>query len=223
MNHCILFGYPGSGKGTISRILTSYGYHAIGLGNILRIKAQQKTPLSRKIKYHIDNGLLLPDELINNIAQNEISNYLKKTHTLEHPFVLEGYPNTLPQFYALQKFVHDLGIDEKTQFIYLKISESLAISRIISRLTCRICAGIYNERNYPPKIEGFCDYCFGALQKRPEDNEACALHRITQFKQKTAVIIKHLQKNKKIVTLDASQKSKVLFNVLFKEGGIYLC
>lgn len=219
MNHCVLFGYPGSGKGTFSRTLTSYGYHAIGLGNILRIKTQQETPLGKKIRHHVNTGLLLEDDLICHIAITELSQYLNNNPSSGKPFVLEGFPNTLPQFHVFQEFLGNFGIKSKIQYFFLHLSETFAIQRIKNRLICSRCPEIYNEIGKTPKLTGFCDFCHGTLIRRPEDHESCARDRIKRFNDKTTPLIEFLYQSNQISILDASQN----LNISIKPEEIIVC
>jgi len=117
----VLLGQPGSGKGTLAKQLKEkYGYSLITTGDILRTEKNSDSEIGKQIKNLIGKGNLVPDELINHIIQKEIP----KT---KEPFILDGFPRTVPQGEFLDK-ITDVGL-----VIYLEVTDKTIQERILER------------------------------------------------------------------------------------------
>jgi len=147
----VLFGPPGSGKGTFSsqikKILPNIPH--ISTGDIFRENLKNETPLGLKAKGYMDKGELVPDE----VTIDMVGNRLSKEDVKEHGFILDGFPRTLNQTEALTQ-ITDIDI-----FLLLDVSREIITKRILGRYSCKKCGEIFNKYTLPPKTEGICDKC----------------------------------------------------------------
>ena len=122
MANLILFGPPGSGKGTQAEtIKTVYNLHHISTGDLLRDEVSRQTPLGIEAKRYMDQGLLLPDELVIKMISNCID-----THSTAKGFLFDGFPRTKAQAEALDRLMHD-----KSSLIHQVIKKDVISNTLI--------------------------------------------------------------------------------------------
>ncbi|HEA47289.1 hypothetical protein LCGC14_3063150 [marine sediment metagenome] len=191
----ILLGPPGAGKGTQSRTITKkLGIPHISTGEILRQASSQKTPLGLKAKDYMDQGHLVPDDLMIDLIKERI-----KREDCKKGFLLDGFPRTIPQAEALEKISH---IDK---VIKLKIDNEVAIERLSGRRTCKDCGAMYHVIYISPKREGICDGCGGELIIREDDRKEAILERLEVYKEETRPLIKYYKKKGLLVIIDGGR------------------
>jgi len=179
----ILFGPPGSGKGTQAiNLVKIFKLHKIATGDLLREEIKNKTVLGNKIKSIIDKGLLVSDEIINGLIKKVIFNKEINNH-----LIFDGYPRNLAQAKEL-----DLMLKKNNKKIScvlsLNVDKESVIKRILGRQICTNCRKIFNEYFNPStKDNHSCDIRF--LQKRSDDNEKTILNRFETYLQKTLPIL----------------------------------
>jgi len=121
LGNIIFLGSPGSGKGTISNLLKEkYGYVTITTGDILRAEKNSGSEVGNQINHLIGKGHLVSDDLINKIVENKIK-------SLDSPYILDGFPRTIPQGEFLEK-IADIGL-----VIYLDVTDETIKRRILER------------------------------------------------------------------------------------------
>jgi len=175
----IIFGPPGSGKGTYaSRLETKLGTTAIAMGDIFRDAIKQGTPLGKKVESYLKSGQLVPDEVVIEVLQARINE--KKSGK---GFILDGFPRTIPQAKALEK------IAKIDAIINLQVPERIIIARLSSRRICRNCGAVYNILYLKPKREGICDKCSGPLYQREDDTEVVIKDRIKVYEKQTQPLL----------------------------------
>ncbi len=173
----ILFGPPGSGKGTQAQILKDrYHIPQVSTGEILRGEVEKKTRLGLKAKGFMEKGLLVPDELVLEMVENRL-----KEENCEKGFILDGFPRNITQAEAL-----DIPID---RVISLDIEEEELIRRLSGRRVCEDCGANYHIVSNRPKSEGICDRCGGKLYQRADDNEDTIKERLGVYERETAPLI----------------------------------
>jgi adenylate kinase len=180
MKRLILFGAPGSGKGTMGDLIQrDFNYAKISTGDILRSAIQQDSADGRQAKSFMESGGLVPDELVIELVRQRLSR-----SDLDGGYVLDGYPRTLAQAEALSNIA-----SESEKAIFIEVSESEAVERLLSRLTCSECGAIYNLISKPPKTAGTCDLCRGRVAKRADDNEEAVRQRFRVYGERTMPVI----------------------------------
>ena len=129
MKNIVIFGAPGSGKGTQSDLLIrKYGLGHISTGDVLRNEIKNETELGKTAKAYIDKGQLIPDELMVNILASVYDSFGK-----EHEGVIfDGFPRTIPQAEALKKMLDERG-DKVAAMIELDVPEDELMKRLILR------------------------------------------------------------------------------------------
>jgi len=177
----IIFGPPGSGKGTYaSRLQVKLDLDVIAMGDIFREIIKEDTPLGRKVKNYVEKGALVPDEIVIEVLKQR----LDKVRSGKG-FVLDGFPRTLDQAEALDRIVK---IDVVIQLV---VPEWIIVERLSTRRICRKCGEVYNVRYLKPKVEGVCDKCGGQLYQRSDDTEKVIRDRIQVYERQTQPILKH--------------------------------
>lgn len=182
----IIFGPPGSGKGTYaSRLRAKLGVDVIAMGDIFREIMKEDSPLGKKVKQYVEKGLLVPDDVVIEVLKQRLAKSSSKKG-----FILDGFPRTLEQANALDKIV---AIDV---VIKLTVPDSIIIERLSTRRICKSCGEVYNVRYLKPKAEGVCDKCGGQLYQRPDDTAKVIKDRIQVYEQQTQPILQHYKKKK---------------------------
>jgi adenylate kinase len=117
----ILLGAPGCGKGTLAKqIVAEYGYITISTGDILRETKNADTELGKLLRETLGKGNLVSDEIVNEIVK-------AKLETITQPFILDGYPRTIPQAEFLD------SLTETKLVVYLSVSDEVIVERILER------------------------------------------------------------------------------------------
>lgn len=174
----VIFGPPGSGKGTYaSRLKNRLGIAHISTGDLVREEIRSQTPLGKMIEKYSSSGTLVPDEVITEILKKGLGSELSKG------FILEGYPRTVAQAKELEKIT---SIDVVVNLI---VPDSVIVDRLSSRLQCKRCGSIYNEKTMKPKIPGKCDKCGGELFRRVDDQPDVIRERLKVYREASEPVI----------------------------------
>ena len=195
MKRLILFGAPGSGKGTMGDLITrDFGYAKISTGDILRAEIEQGSADGLRARGIMDAGGLVPDEMVMKLVGRRL-----QRGDLESGYIMDGYPRTLVQAESLSAIVCD---SEKA--IFIEVSEAEAVERLLSRLTCSECGAIYNLRNKPPRKAGVCDLCNGAVERRADDNEQAVRQRFRVYTERTLPVIEYYSRRGVLKRVDGN-------------------
>lgn len=188
----IIFGPPGSGKGTYSsRIAPKFGIAHVATGDIFREIAKSDTPLGKEIANYLKRGELVPDEIVIKILKERISK-----DDCKKGFILDGYPRTIPQAKALEK------ITKIDKIINLVVPEEVIIQRLSTRRICRKCGSIFNILTLPPKKEGICDNCGGELYQREDDKPEVIRERLKVYQKQTNPLLEFYKGKVPIVNIE---------------------
>lgn len=198
----VLFGAPGSGKGTQAIILSErFNLTRISLGDILRSEVKENTPLGQEVKSYMEKGALVPDALVAKVIEN---------HIKAGGFILDGYPRNLAQAKTLAKILQKNKI-EIDRFIYLEADRDTVVNRLSKRIVCKSCGANYHLQNMPPKKAGICDKCSGQLIQRKDDNPEVILKRWEVFLKESKDLIEFYQKQGKLFRVDGSIDKDLVF------------
>jgi adenylate kinase len=184
--NAIIFGAPGSGKGTYaSRLQSRLGVDVIAMGDIFREILKEETELGRKVKGYVEKGLLVPDAIVIEVLKNRLAKIPEGKG-----FILDGYPRTLEQAETLE------GIAKIDVIILLMVPDWIIIERLSSRRICRNCGEVYNVRFLKPKVENVCDKCGGPLYQRSDDTPEVIKKRIQVYEKQTRPILQLFKERK---------------------------
>lgn len=172
----ILLGAPGAGKGTQAELLVKkLSIPAISTGNMLREAMNNGSQLGQQVKKIMEEGSLVPDDVVLDIVAERVSK-----DDCANGFILDGVPRTLPQAEAMDQagitFDHVVSIE---------ISDETIETRMSGRRVCQDCGTPFHMTARPPKREGVCDACGGALVQRDDDKLETVRHRLEVYHSET--------------------------------------
>ena len=172
----ILLGAPGAGKGTQADILCKeLDIPTISTGNILRAAIKNGTPTGMKAKAYMDEGKLVPDEVIIGIITERVAE-----EDCANGYILDGVPRTIAQAEAMEKA--GIVIDA---VVSIEISDETIMERMSGRRVCESCGASYHLVAVPPKQEGVCDKCGGKLVQRKDDAPETVKARLEVYHKET--------------------------------------
>jgi adenylate kinase len=180
----LIFGPPGVGKGTQAKLLSEeLGVPHISTGDMLRAAAAGGTDLGRQAKAIMDNGKLVPDDIMIAIVRDVLA-----SARAAGGFILDGFPRTLPQAKALSRIFEDLNIRE-FKVVDISADDEEIIRRLSNRLVCPKDGHIFNG-----ETDGFsrgepCPLCGTPLTQRDDDKEQTVRERLKVYHSTTAPII----------------------------------
>ncbi len=186
----VLFGPPGSGKGTQSDYLVhKYNFYKIATGDLLRTEIKNNSELGRSIKDVVESGGFPEEGIVNKLVRDRI---------LENGagagFVFDGYPRTIAQAEALHSSLQDANL-ELDMVIELQVDHEILLKRITGRFSCTKCGANYHEETSPPKQAGKCDNCGGTeFNRRSDDDESILRKRLELYHKQTEVLVDYYDK-----------------------------
>jgi adenylate kinase len=179
MVNLIIFGAPGSGKGTYaSRLKEKLNVEVIATGDIFREMIKADTSLGRRVREYVEKGLLVPDDITLEVLKQSLARIPRSKG-----FILDGYPRTILQAEALDK------IAKIDAIIRLIVPEWIIVERLSSRRICKNCGAIYNTLFLKPKKDMICDNCGGPLYQRPDDTPEVIRRRIEVYEKQTQPLL----------------------------------
>ena len=185
----LLMGAPGSGKGVQGQMLIDhFGLLRISTGDMLRDQISKNTVLGVQAKKYMDEGMLVPDDLIVKLLQVRISE-----PDCKNGFILDGFPRTESQAKALteQGLLPD-------HIIFLDVPQEVIIQRICGRLTHVSSGRVYHEIFNPPKKIGLDDVTGEPLERRGDDNEVSVKQRLAVFENQTRPVMEYYQSDERV-------------------------
>ena len=192
----ILLGAPGAGKGTQAELLMEKLHiPGISTGNMLREAMKNGTAVGEKAKYYMDNGLLVPDEVIMDIVAERVAQ-----PDCQGGFILDGVPRTLAQAEALLE--RGVQIDH---VVSIEVDDSEIEGRMTGRRVCGHCGASYHIVANPPKTEGVCDHCGEELIIRKDDKPETVRHRLEVYHASTEVLKDFYSKLGRLRLVNGSQ------------------
>ena len=202
----IMLGAPGAGKGTqAKRIAAKYGIPHISTGDIFRANIKNGTELGKKAQTYMDQGLLVPDELVCDLVVDRI-----QQSDCEKGYVLDGFPRTIPQAEALTAALEKLGtgIDYA---INVEVPDANILNRMGGRRACLGCGATYHVEFNPPKQEGVCDTCGAELVLRDDDKPETVQKLLDVYHEQTQPLIDYYTKAGKLAEVDGTKDMDDVF------------
>lgn len=185
----ILFGPPGSGKGTQAKILRDCLHIPhISTGDVLREHVQAGDPLGLQVEALMRAGKLVPDELVNRLVEERLDQ-----PDAVRGFLLDGYPRTIRQAEALERMLRKRGMAQVV--IHLKVDYNKVIARLSGRRQCPRCGTLYNLASNPPKVTGVCDKDGSELLVRDDDRESVIRQRLEAYEEQTRPLLERFRRN----------------------------
>ena len=177
----IMLGAPGAGKGTqAKKIAAKYDIPHISTGDIFRANIKNGTELGNKAKTYMDQGLLVPDELVVDLVVDRV-----KQDDCKNGYVLDGFPRTIPQAEALDKALAKLG--EKVDYaIDVNVPDENIVNRMGGRRACVGCGATYHIEYAPTKTEGICDVCGKELILSDDDKPETVQKRLNVYHEQAS-------------------------------------
>lgn len=209
--YIVLLGAPGAGKGTIAKILAKdLGLTHISTGDIFRKEMKNRTKLGKEIVQYMDNGLLVPDDIVLEVVEKR----LKKADAKDGA-ILDGFPRTVVQAEALEEFLKIYNPEKKLITVELDVKDKQIIKRITNRLTCsnEDCKAIYNLESKPPKVKGICDICGSELIRRPDDTKETVKRRLHIYHKNSRKLIKFYEKNNELYSISPTEANETVENI----------
>jgi adenylate kinase len=176
----LLYGAPGSGKGTQANMLRShFGIPHIATGDMLRAEIAAGTALGQQAQPILAAGHYVSDEIMIGMIRNRL-----QQPDCRRGFIIDGFPRTIPQAEALDTLMDDLR-RHFDRVLYLKVDLDELLQRLSGRLVCPLC-----QRTYPPGTTA-CAADASALAQREDDKVEAVRPRIEIYLQKTIPVLDH--------------------------------
>lgn len=202
----LIMGAPGAGKGSMSRrIVDKYKVVHVSTGDMLRAAIKEQTPVGKRAQEYVDNGLLVPDEVIHDIIVERLSQ-----DDIKKGFLFDGYPRTYAQAVDLDGILKQLNLNID-KVIYLEIKDEVIAKRITGRRVCKDCDAIYHIDYKPSKVEGVCDVCGGELLQRKDDTLESLNIRLSEYHKNTEPVIDFYKKASLVANINSEQAREEVF------------
>jgi adenylate kinase len=183
----VLFGSPGSGKGTQARLLTEcLGVPHISTGEMLRDGIRQGAGVDAAVAAKVYAGALAPDDVVDRMVEERLG----RPDAVEG-FVLDGYPRTLSQARSLVEWLKQRANGEVV--IHLAVDYNVIIARLTGRRECPRCGTLYNVALRPPKVDELCDLDGEKLVRRDDDREEVIRERLDAYERQTRPVLEYLR------------------------------
>lgn len=203
----IFLGPQSSGKGTQAALLSEkLGTPTFTLGNILRKKSQEDSEKGRSIAVLLKQGDLVPDELVDAMAREEL-----QKEEYKNGVILDGYPRNQHQAGELETY---LKIDK---VIFLDVPDGLVMQRMLARRVCENCGENYNLDSKLPKTGGVCDKCGGKLAQRQDDTREAIAKRLNIYHEKTKSLIEYYKDFSKLIHIDGTKTIEGVHEDIMRE------
>ena len=207
----IMLGAPGAGKGTqAKKISEKYQIPHISTGDIFRANIKNGTELGKKAKTYMDQGLLVPDELVVDLVVDRVNQ-----DDCANGYVLDGFPRTIPQAEALDAALAKLG--QKVDYaINVEVPDENIVNRMSGRRAC-VDIGATNKIKYTPtKVENICDKCGGTLILRDDDKPETVTKRLGVYHEQTQPLIDYYTKSGTLKEVDGTIDINDVFAAIVK-------
>lgn len=202
----IMLGAPGAGKGTqAKKIAAKYEIPHISTGDIFRANIKNGTELGNKAKAYMDQGLLVPDELVVDLVVDRVGQ-----EDCKNGYVLDGFPRTIPQAEALDSAL--MKVNQKIDYaINIEVPDQNIVDRMSGRRACLSCGATYHIVNIPTKVEGICDVCGGNTVLRDDDKPETVLKRLHVYHDQTQPLIEYYTTKDVLIEVDGTMEMADVF------------
>lgn len=207
----IMLGAPGAGKGTqAKKIAEKYSIPHISTGDIFRANIKNGTELGMKAKGYMDQGLLVPDELVVDLVVDRLGQ-----DDCVNGCVLDGFPRTIPQAEALDVALTKVG-QAVDYAINVEVPDENIVNRMSGRRACVNCGATYHVVYASTKVENVCDTCSGELILRDDDKPETVQKRLNVYHEQTQPLIDYYTKKNILVEVDGTVDIDDVFATIVK-------
>lgn len=207
--HLLLFGAPGTGKGTQSAFLIShYKLFHVSTGDLLRKALHEKTSLGLKAQSYMDRGELVPDSVVISLIEEVLAD-VKSCDG----FILDGFPRTLVQAESLDSLLSNMDL-KLDKVLYLNVPEEVLIERIVGRRVAEKSGCVYHVKFNPPRKENVCDKSGEKLMHRNDDKEKVVKQRLKVYREQTVRLIEYYRKKNILFELNGCGSPVEVFSRL---------
>lgn len=205
----ILLGAPGAGKGTQAKMLAKkYDIPHISTGDIFRANIKNETELGKEAKGYMDQGLLVPDELVVALVADRL-----QEDDAQEGFILDGFPRTIPQAQHLDKTLDEMGT-KIDHVIDVDCPDANIVKRLSGRRACIKCGATYHTEHLKPKVEGICDVCGSELVLRDDDKPETVIKRLQVYHEQTQPLIEYYKDKQVLVSVDGKLPIEDTFEII---------
>ena len=205
----ILFGSPGSGKGTQSDFLVRrLGMSQLSTGDLFRSAIKNKTPLGIEAQAFIDQGQLVPDSIVIRMVEEIL--LAGATN-----FILDGFPRTLAQAEALDLLLSKCRT-KIDRAVFLDVPTDILLSRLTGRRVCKKCGKVFHVESNPSKIEGICDFCGSELIQRNDDKQGVIQSRLDLYRNFTSPLREFYKKSGIYIEVNGNQNTEEVYKEIEK-------
>jgi adenylate kinase len=202
----ILIGPPGAGKGTqAKKLVNEFNLAYVSTGDILRKAVKEETALGRKAREYMDQGKLVPDELVVEIVRERLLE-----PDCREGVLLDGFPRTVSQAVFLDKVLLKLGLNIDLALL-IEVDEDELIDRLTGRRVCSDCGANFHIKFKPPKVRNVCDQCGGELYQRDDDTLETVQERLSVYKEQTAPLVEYYQDKKLLKIIDGNHEIEMVY------------
>ncbi len=202
----LLFGPPGSGKGTQSALLVQgMGYKHISTGDLFRENMKNDTELGKEAKGYMNEGKLVPDSLTIAMVKDALSRLAGKS------FILDGFPRNIPQAEALDGLLGHLNLN-LDKAVFLEVPSDKIVARLSGRRLCKNCGAVYHIEHHMPMQKGVCESCGkGPIYQRDDDKDEAIQTRLKVYAESTAPLKDLYQSKGKLSVIDGDDEEAVVY------------
>ena len=205
----IMLGAPGAGKGTqAKKIAEKYQSPHISTGDIFRANIKNGTELGKKAKTYMDQGLLVPDELVCDLVVDRV-----KQEDCKNGYILDGFPRTIPQAESLDEALGQMG-ESLDYAINVDVPDEHIVNRMSGRRACVGCGATYHMVYAPTKKEGVCDVCGAELILRDDDKPETVQKRLSVYHEQTQPLIDYYKGKGILKDVDGTKDMDVVFQAI---------
>jgi adenylate kinase len=209
--HLVLFGAPGVGKGTQAKLISKkFNIPQISTGDMLRDAVKSETELGKKASALMNEGKLVPDEIMLELIRERIS-----LDDCKNGFILDGFPRTIAQAEGLDKLFSELHLPDVI-CIEIYVPDEEIIKRLVSRRLCEKCGTDYNLILNPPPDDMLCKKCGGNIIQRKDDNEETISNRLKVYMSQTAPLKEYYQRKGSFYSIDGLRSVDEVSQDIFK-------
>lgn len=201
----VLLGPPGAGKGTLAKELSDkFSIPSISTGEMLRAAVKKGGNFGSEAANLMQEGKLLPDDLILNIVKERLSQ-----PDCKKGYILDGVPRTVMQAKGLE-----LSGVEVNNAVLLEVADEIVIKRMTARRVCENCGAGYNIETMPSKQNGICDVCGGKLIMRADDSLQTITERLEVYHNETAPVVEFYKSRGKLLTVPSGSTPQKTLDAL---------